>query len=273
MGKSRVKGFTLVELLVALAIVALMATLSWRGLDGMVQARAQLKGHNDGLQSLQAGLAQWGADLDAAVAMGDYPPLDWDGRAMRITRRMASFAPMGSLQAEQVVVVAWARRGGEVAASTESASGGAWLRWQSAPLSNRGEWQTAWMQAAQWAQNPGVEQRAREVRLLPLDAWQIFFYRGNAWSNPLSAGDDPGASNPGSVPGAAASGGNIYTEERAASGSSRPQEATKSIANVQRGQVPDGIRLLLTLPPGSGNGGLAGTITRDWVRPNHGGRG
>jgi len=32
----RVRGFTLVELLVALALMALMAALSWRGLDAMV---------------------------------------------------------------------------------------------------------------------------------------------------------------------------------------------------------------------------------------------
>ena len=31
-------GFTLVELLVAVALMALMAAMSWRGLDGMVTA-------------------------------------------------------------------------------------------------------------------------------------------------------------------------------------------------------------------------------------------
>jgi general secretion pathway protein J len=31
--------------------------------------------------------------------------------------------------------------------------------------------------------------------------------------------------------------------------------------------MPDGVRLVITLPPGDG---LAGTLTRDWVRPTVG---
>ena len=34
----KARGFTLIELLVALAAMAIMAGLSWRGLDGMVRA-------------------------------------------------------------------------------------------------------------------------------------------------------------------------------------------------------------------------------------------
>ena len=35
------RGFTLIELLVAIGILALMAGLSWRGLDGMSRAQTQ----------------------------------------------------------------------------------------------------------------------------------------------------------------------------------------------------------------------------------------
>ena len=41
MRHKQVRGFTLIELLVALAAMAIMAGLSWRGLDGMVRAQAQ----------------------------------------------------------------------------------------------------------------------------------------------------------------------------------------------------------------------------------------
>ena len=34
------KGFTLIEVLVAIGILALMAVLSWRGLDGMTRSQA-----------------------------------------------------------------------------------------------------------------------------------------------------------------------------------------------------------------------------------------
>jgi len=36
------RGFTLVELLVAITILAIVATLGWRGLDGIVRARIAL---------------------------------------------------------------------------------------------------------------------------------------------------------------------------------------------------------------------------------------
>ena len=40
------RGFTLIELLVALSIMAVMAVLSWRGLDGMTRTQAQVRQHS-----------------------------------------------------------------------------------------------------------------------------------------------------------------------------------------------------------------------------------
>ena len=39
----RAGGFTLIELLVAISLMALMAALSWRGLDGMTRAQTQMQ--------------------------------------------------------------------------------------------------------------------------------------------------------------------------------------------------------------------------------------
>ena len=63
----RARGFTLVELLVALFVLALLAGLSWRGLDTMMRARQQTEARADEVLALQAGLAQWQADLDATT--------------------------------------------------------------------------------------------------------------------------------------------------------------------------------------------------------------
>ena len=217
--RARPRGFTLIELLVAIGLLALMAALSWRGLDGMTRAQAQMRQHSDEVLALQAGLAQWGADLDALALQPNTPSLDWDGRALRILRR-GTAAP-----GEGLSVVAWSRRNVDGL--------GQWLRWQSPPLRTRGELELAWQKAAAWAQNPGDEERQREVHIAPLDQWQIFYYRGDAWSNPLSS-------------------------EGAASAGQAPSTAV----------IPDGVRLVLTLSAGQA---ISGVVTRDWIRPTVGG--
>lgn len=213
------RGFTLIELLVALAIMALMALMSWRGIDGMLRTQEQTRTRADALLVLQAALGQWGADLDAMLALPTTVPVDWDGQVLRITRRSSAPDDEGAL------VVAWTRRGAQ------------WLRWQSPPLRTRAAWQQAWQQAAQWARNPSSADQQREVALLPIDDWQIFYFRGNAWSNPLSS-----------------------------SGSATPTGTSAGAAAAST--MPDGVRLLLTTSPGQA---LAGQITRDWASPLLGG--
>lgn len=212
---SRIGGFTLIELLVAISLMALMTALSWRGLDGMTRSQTHMRQHSDDVLTLQAGLAQWGADLDALASQPNTPSLDWDGRALRLLRRGAT------TPGEGLNVVAWSQR--------QVDGVGQWLRWQSPPLRTRGEVRLAWQRAALWAQNPGDEDRKREVRIVPLVQWQLFYYRRNAWSNPLSSA------------GAAAAG-----------------------APAADAATPDGIRLVLTLAPGQA---ISGTLTRDWLRP------
>ncbi len=203
----RARGFTLIELLVAVGLMALMAALSWRGLDGMTRAQTQMRQHSDDVLALQAGLGQWGTDLDAllsppeAGASDKFSILDWDGRALRLLRRGAD--PTAGL-----VVVAWSRRVVDGA--------GQWLRWQSPPLRTRAERELAWQRAAQWAQSPMADDAQREVGVARIDQWQIFFFRKDAWSNPLSSAE---------------------------------------VAGDGKTDLPDGIRLVLMLAPGQALGG------------------
>ncbi|MBY0409389.1 MAG: prepilin-type N-terminal cleavage/methylation domain-containing protein [Burkholderiaceae bacterium] len=220
------RGFTLIELLVAIAVMALIAILSWRGLDGMVRAQETTRQRADEMLVLQAALGQWGADLDALMPLAGTVPLDWDGQVLRMTRRSSAVPDEGAL------VVAWTRR------NAGGAGGGQWLRWQSPLLRTRDQWQQAWQQARQWASTPGEADRRSEVTLLPLESWQIFYYRGGAWSNPLSSTGTPDA------------------------------PPSDGVANGAASAVPDGIRLQITLPPGQA---LAGQLTRDWVSPVLGG--
>jgi general secretion pathway protein J len=167
-------GFTLVELLVALVVMALLSLMSWRGLDGMAQAVAHQQARSDQLQLLHSSLAQWGADLDA-LAEGAPQVLDWNGLSLRLTRRSANPAEP-ALQ-----VVAWTRR-------TEAGQSG-WLRWQSEPVQTFQQWQTAWQQAGLWGQGAGGVVLGSALPLLPLTGWQLYFYRAGAWSNALSSAD------------------------------------------------------------------------------------
>ncbi|MDO8320700.1 type II secretion system protein J [Rhodoferax sp.] len=170
---TRCRGFTLIELLLAISLMALMTVLSWRGLDGISRAQSRLQLQSDDVLALQATLAQWGVDLDAMAEQPDMPSLDWDGRALRLVRR--SSAEPG----EGLRVVAWVRR--------SVAGQGQWLRWQSPPLLTRPALDLAWQKAQAWGQAPSEDDVLREVRTVALDQWQIFYYRGNAWSNPLSS--------------------------------------------------------------------------------------
>ena len=219
---SRSRGFTLVELLVSLFALALLAGLSWRGLDGMVRARQQTEARADEVLALQTGLAQWTADLEAIVDLAPAPALQWNGRVLRLTRR-SSLSP-----ADGVRVVAWTHREGQ------------WLRWESPPVVTRGALDTAWLQADLWAGNPSEAMRQQQVAITPLEGWELFYFRGDSWTNPQSSA---GAT---ATPAPASDGGTPAA----------PGAATE-------GALPEGVRLVLRLPPGRA---VSGQLVRDWVR-------
>jgi general secretion pathway protein J len=62
------RGFSLVELLVALAVFATMAAIAWGGLDSVVRTRAALTHEQDELRSLMATVDGLQRDLRQAVA-------------------------------------------------------------------------------------------------------------------------------------------------------------------------------------------------------------
>jgi general secretion pathway protein J len=96
------------------------------------------------------------------------------------------------------------------------------------------QWKTAWAAAGLWSQSPSETAKSAEIAIANINQWQIYFYRGNAWSNPLSSS------------GAAST---------APAGPGVPETGSA---------IPDGIRLSIVLDAPHP---LAGTITRDWVRP------
>lgn len=82
----RTRGFTLIEVLIAIALMAVVSIMSWRGLDGVSRATQRLNGVTDDLESMLRVLGQLERDVARhapahvvapapATPNGDVPPV------------------------------------------------------------------------------------------------------------------------------------------------------------------------------------------------------
>jgi general secretion pathway protein J len=202
------QGFTLVEVLVALFVMALMAAMAWQGVDSIVRSRDISGAQVDRLLRLNTVLAQWESDLSSLEETLVVPTLAFDGAAVRLTRRVE----------EGVQIVTWSLREGQ------------WLRWTS-PVATRSQaLQDGWLRSLQLLpSDPGQLRTVSGVA-----DWQVYFFRGNGWSNAQSSDD--------LAPPPAVVGGDA------------------SATGLPRVQLPSGVRIVMTFAEGSG---LSGTLTRD----------
>jgi general secretion pathway protein J len=248
----RWRGFTLVEVLVALALMAVLSTLAWQGLDGMLRAREGSARVLDRTLRLNTVMAQWEQDLRAVQETLAVPALSFDGQTLRLTRRAEG----------GVVLVAWAVRGGR------------WQRWVSPVYTEAGALQDGWLRSQQLLGSEEAQLTLAEG----VAGWQIYFYRGNAWTNAQSSGDlvdvapppapPPPASGPGGAPPPAGGAGGVPPTGGAAgvpptgsAGGVPPTGGTGGVpppgAAPARERLPDGLRLVITLD--------GGELTRDLV--------
>ena len=167
MARPASNGFTLVEVLVALAVMALMAAMAWQGVDAIVRARDASQQRIEATLRLNMVIGQWEQDLASLQETARVPQLHFDGATLRLTRRAA-----GGIQ-----LVLWAMR--------DDDGGSVLQRWASPAVTTRSELQDLWLHSQQFQ---GRE--AGQVRTLDgLSSWQVYFYRGNAWSNAQSSAD------------------------------------------------------------------------------------
>jgi general secretion pathway protein J len=167
------RGFTLVEVLVAMMIMAVLATMAWQGIDGIVRARDISQAQVERSLRLNTVIAQWDQDLAALIDTAVVPALAFDGATLRLSR-----------QAEGgVMMVAWWLRGTQ------------WQRWAGPVVTASAELQDSWMRSQQLLGNEG----ASLTLLDEVSAMQVEFFRGNSWTNAQSSGDlQPAA--PGGAP-------------------------------------------------------------------------
>ena len=222
-------GFTLVEVLVALVIMAVVAAMGWQGVDGMVRAREIGSAASERTLRLAAVVGQWEQDLAAVYDSPQVPGLSFDGASVRIARRTD----------DGVQLVVWSLREGQ------------WRRWPG-PVSRRsGELQQAWL-ASQQLQGgePG------QLQLLDgVTDWQIYFWRDQGWSNAQSSGDLVAAPAPrpaasAAAPAAAPAASAASAADGAASAPAGAASAPDAMPVAVRTRLPSGVRLQIDLPEG-----------------------
>ena len=195
-------GFTLVEVLVALLIMAVIAAMGWQGVSAMARAREIGTATSERVLRLSALVGQWEQDLAAVYDSPQVPGLSFDGASLRLVRRLD----------EGVAVVVWSLREG------------IWRRWASPVTTRQGDLQQAWL-ASQQLQGPEPGQ----LRLLDgVREWQVYFWRGQAWTNAQSSGDVQALQ--------------VTPAPLGTSGGATPL--------VQSVKLPTGVRLQIDLPEG-----------------------
>ena len=167
-------GFTLVEVLVALVLMAVLSGMAWQGLDGISRVRTVSQARIEQTLRLNTVLAQWEQDLQSVFDTSLVPALAFDGATLRVVRR----------QPEGLQVVAWSLREQR------------WLRWSGPIVTQPAALQESWLASQQLLGNEAAQLGMQNG----VASWQVYFYRGNAWSNAQSsagvAAPAPGASAP-----------------------------------------------------------------------------
>ena len=169
MTRDKPHGFTLVEVLVAMVIMAMMAVMAWQGVDGIVRTRNASQERLETTLRLNTVIAQWDQDLASLQETNVVPSqLACNGATVRLTRR----TPDG------VQIVAWTLRPAENNTSV-------WERWAGPAVTTSGELKDSWLRSQQLQ---GGEPGSLRT-LTGLTGWQVYFYQGNAWANCQSTGD------------------------------------------------------------------------------------
>ena len=161
------RGFTLIEVLVAMVSMAIMSLMAWQGVDGIVRTRDANQVRLEQTLRLETVIAQWEQDLAAIQQSSAVPALTCDGQSVRLTR-----ATEDGLQ-----VVAWSLR--------PDTLGSTWQRWAGPAVRTTGGLQDAWMRTQQFQGNEQGQLRA----VIGIEQRQVYFFQGNAWANCQSTGN------------------------------------------------------------------------------------
>jgi len=152
----RAAGFTLVEVMVALLIMAVLAAMAFRGVDALVHAKDSALTATDRTLKLNTGVSQFDYDISQVVDSKVLPqPIMFDGATLRVARR----TPDG------IQLVLWTLQDRR------------WQRWASGSFTRIAQLTDAWMRSQQW---DAISGNAVTV-LNDVDSFQVYV------CNPVSA--------------------------------------------------------------------------------------
>lgn len=221
---ARSRGFTLIEVMVALLVMAVLATMAWQGIDAMVRTRDVSQDVVERTLRLSTVMNQWEQDLASFQSTSPGPnkspvirhPIQFDGAAFRVVRRTD----------EGMQMVVWAVRDGVL------------QRWAGPAVTGATALQDQWLRSLQLIGNESQQVRALDG----VQSMQVYFYEGNAWSNAQSSlGAAPTVTPPPEAP---------------PGGDTSPGGPT--LQPPQR--LPQGVRVVFSF---AATGDVARTVTRD----------
>jgi general secretion pathway protein J len=225
------RGFTLVEVLVAIFIMAILAAMAWRGIDALIRTRDGALSSSNATLALSSAIQQWQQDLDQIQESTGVPALRFDGAALRLTRRST----------DGLLLVVWTVQNGTL------------YRWASPPVTRIQDLQEWWLRTQQWS---GLRNGALAI-LDNVQDWQVYYYHGgdNTWSNAQSTGNlrvsRSTASDDDDDSSSTSTSSTTTTSSTSSSSSTDTSDADTAEA------LPDGVRLVLSLPQG--------VLTRDTI--------
>ena len=236
---TRAAGFTLIEVLVAMVVMAIMSLMAWQGVDGIVRTRESNQVRLEQTLRLETVIAQWEQDLASLQETAAVPALSCDGQSVRLTRRTDN----------GMQVVVWSLR--------PDSHGNVWQRWAGPAVTTTSGLQQTWLRTQQFQGSETGQLRT----LVGLDSWQVYFFQ-NGWFNCQSTRN--AAVTPAAA-GASASafiGGTTLVPAAPSPISTLPAGGAGGIGVTAGQTLPTGIRVVLAFTPGSG---LVGNLTRDSV--------
>jgi len=210
--------------MVALFIMALMSAMAWRGIDGLVNARAGAREASRATLAMSTVMTQWEADLSHIQQSTAAPGLTFDGATVRMTRNAAA----------GMQLVVWTLQGNR------------FMRWASPPVTRIDELQEWWMRSQQWSAISGDALTMFDQ----VGRLRVYFYRGNAWTNAQSTGDRQVVLEDQTEGSNAAEGADNADAGGTDDGGATDNTGTGVTRGFTREQLPSGVRLILALPEG-----------------------